>query len=110
MAVIGRTSSPGADVLIRMVDHHLTVLGSVLTAADLDLARRLADCLRELVVFTAEASAADRARVRVAVHCFVRAPRRHRQSAAHPLALAVVLIEQTARRLGRPDLVDRVSH
>ncbi|WP_198348131.1 hypothetical protein [Plantactinospora sp. KBS50] len=105
MTVVERTSPLGADVLIRMVDHHLAELGCVLTGSDLALAERLANCLRELVVATAEASAADRARVRVAVHRFVRGPRSRPLASARSLAAVAVLIDDTARQLGRPDLV-----
>lgn len=58
------------DVLIRQIDRRLARLR---TAANVDtaLAERIADVLRRLVVDTAQASAADRARVRAAVHYFL---------------------------------------
>ncbi|MFB9234415.1 hypothetical protein ACFFWC_02505 [Plantactinospora siamensis] len=93
-------------MLIRMVDHHVAELGSVLTGSDLALAERLAGCLRQLVTLTAEASAADRARVRVAVHRFVRGPRSRPLASARSLTAAAVFVEETARLLGRPDLLD----
>jgi Holliday junction resolvasome RuvABC endonuclease subunit len=109
MTVVGRTPPLGADVLIRTIDHHVAELGCVLTGSDLALAERLAGCLRQLVTITAEASAADRARVRVAVHRFVRVPRSRPLASARSLALAAGVVQETARRLGRPDLLDRSS-
>jgi hypothetical protein len=62
-----------SEVLLRQVDGRLMTLrirqGSV--AADLERAEQVAEHLRRLVHQTARASAADRARVRAAVHYFV---------------------------------------
>ena len=106
MTVDERLVSPASDVLIRTVDAHLLVVRAGLTGPDLDLAERLADCLRQLVLMTAEASAADRARVRAAVHAFVlRRESRGRLLAVRSLAAAHRLINAIAAELGRPDLV-----
>ncbi len=108
MTVVERRAPLGADVLIRMVDHHVAELALVLSGPDLALAERLAGCLRHLVTMTTGASAADRARVRVAVHCFVRGSRSRRLASARALAGAAEVVEETARWLGRTDLIDRL--
>ncbi|MFC7545456.1 hypothetical protein [Plantactinospora sp. GCM10030261] len=107
--IVERHSTLGVDVLIRAVDGHLDALRPVLTGIDLDLAERLAVCLRALVRVTAESSAADRARVRVAVHHFVRAPRNRRLALVRSLALVRALVDESAERLQRPDLTVRPS-
>ncbi|MEU5675281.1 hypothetical protein ABZ749_34275, partial [Micromonospora sp. NPDC047753] len=71
MAGEQRTVEPGTDVLIRKVDSHLAALRAGLHGPELELAERLAHCLRQMVLCTAQASAADRGQVRVAVHYFV---------------------------------------
>ena len=72
-----------AEVLLRQLDGRLVTLraGRVGRPGDLDRAEQLADHLRYLVTQTTRASAADRARVRAAVHYFlgVRNPRRPRR-------------------------------
>ncbi|GIJ07266.1 hypothetical protein ACFFMR_12370 [Micromonospora andamanensis] len=106
MAVEERSSGPGTDVLIRKVDSHVTALRAGLQGPDLELAERLASCLRELVVSTAQASAADRAQVRAAVHYFVlRRESRGRLLSVRSLAAAQRLVNRAAFQLGRPDLV-----
>lgn len=59
-----------SDVLIRQIDARLARVRRT-SGVDLALAERIADVLRRLVADTATASAADRARVRAAVHYFV---------------------------------------
>lgn len=59
-----------SDVLIRQIDARLARVRRT-SGVDLALAERIADVLRRLVAETATASAADRARVRAAVHYFV---------------------------------------
>lgn len=96
----------GTDVLTRRVEIYLTMARSGLDGADLDLAERLADCLRHLVTATATASAADRARVRAAVHALVLRREAHgRVLPRRSLAAAQHVINQVVRQLGRPDLV-----
>ena len=58
-----------SDVLLRQLDGHLAVLRA--GGADVGAAERVANALRRLVTDTNRASAADRARVRAAVHVFV---------------------------------------
>src|SRR5690625_1842480 len=93
---------------MRRVDGHLATLRLTRQRHDVALAERLAASLRELVTSTTAASAADRARVRAAVHYFVMRRRR--------LARALVgerrmingdlrVVNDTARRLGREVLV-----
>ncbi|MBX7268382.1 hypothetical protein KIF24_21770 [Micromonospora sp. Llam7] len=106
MAVEERSSGSGTDILIRKVDSHVTTLRGGLHGPELELAERLADCLRELVVSTAQASAADRAQVRAAVHYFVlRRESRGRLLSVRSLAAAQRLVNKAASQLGRPDLV-----
>ncbi|MET0414799.1 MAG: hypothetical protein ABW022_02105 [Actinoplanes sp.] len=106
MAVEPRHVEPGTDVLIRKVDSHLATLRGGLHGPELELAERLARCLRELVVSTAQASAADRGQVRVAVHYFVlRRESRGRLLSVRSLAVAERVVGKVARQLGRLDLL-----
>ncbi|MET8278468.1 hypothetical protein [Micromonospora sp. NPDC005174] len=101
-----RHVEPGTDVLIRKVDSHLATLRGGLHGPELELAERLAGCLRELVVSTAQASAADRGQVRVAVHYFVlRRESRGRLLSMRSLAVAERVVAKVARQLGRVDLL-----
>ncbi|MGC4769493.1 hypothetical protein ACLQ25_10985 [Micromonospora sp. DT44] len=101
-----RHVEPGTDVLIRKVDSHLATLRGGLHGPELELAERLADCLRELVVSTAQASAADRGQVRVAVHYFVlRRESRGRLLSMRSLAVAERVVAKVASQLGRVDLL-----
>lgn len=94
------------DVLIRHVDAHLALLRLGFGGGELALAERLAACLRELIVSTTEASAADRARVRAAIHYFVlRNDGRGKREPIRPLCAAQRVINETALHLGRADLV-----
>jgi hypothetical protein len=61
-----------SEALLRQLDRHLAGLRRHSRPADVELAEELAAALRHLVTETAFASAADRARVRAAVHYFVR--------------------------------------
>lgn len=106
MTVEKRNVEAGTDVLIRKVNSHLAALRSGLSGADLDLAERLARALRELVVSTAQASAADRGQVRAAVHFFVlRRESRGRLLSVRSLAAAQRVVNRVVRQLGRPDLL-----
>ncbi|AEB43547.1 MULTISPECIES: hypothetical protein [Micromonospora] len=106
MAVEQRGPGSGTDVLIRKVDSRVVALRAGLRGPDLELAERLASCLRELVVVTAQASAADRAQVRVAVHYFVlRRESRGRLLSVRSLTATQRLVNEAARRIGRPDLM-----
>ncbi|MER7167755.1 hypothetical protein ABT336_17010 [Micromonospora sp. NPDC000207] len=106
MTVEGRSSWSGTDVLIRKVDSHLAALRGGLHGAELELAERLAGCLRELVVCTAQASAADRGQVRAAVHFFVlRRESRGRMLSVRSLSAAHRVVNRVVLHLNRPDLV-----
>ncbi|WDZ87555.1 hypothetical protein [Micromonospora cathayae] len=106
MTVEERGFEPGTDVLIRKVDSHLATVRLGLHGPELELAERLARSLRELVVQTAQASAADRAQVRAAVHYFVlRRESRGRLLSVRSLAAAQRLANRVAVQLGRPDLL-----
>ncbi|MFC4145392.1 hypothetical protein ACFO0M_03915 [Micromonospora mangrovi] len=106
MTVEERASGAGSDVLIRKVDSHLAALRTGLHGPELELAEQLAGCLRELVVTTAQASAADRALVRAAVHYFVlRRESRGRLLSVRSLAAAQRVVNKAVRQLGRPDLL-----
>ncbi|MET8309047.1 MULTISPECIES: hypothetical protein [unclassified Micromonospora] len=110
MAGEQRNVEPGTDVLIRKVDSHLATLRGGLHGAELQLAERLARCLRELVVSTAQASAADRGQVRVAVHYFVlRRESRGRLLSVRSLAAAERVVDKVARQLGRVDLLAELA-
>jgi hypothetical protein len=61
-----------SEVLLRQLDRHLASLRVHGEPADVDLAEHLVAALRRRITETAFASAADRARVRAAVHYFVR--------------------------------------
>lgn len=106
MAVEQRNVEPGSDVLIRKVDSHLAAVRAGLRGPELELAERLGRCLRELVVSTAHASAADRGQVRAAVHYFVlRRESRGRLLSVRSLAAAERVVQRVARQLGRADLL-----
>jgi hypothetical protein len=87
-----------SEVLLRQLDRYLTRLRLHRGPAEVELAERLAAALRRLVTETAVASAADRARVRAAVHYVVR--RRANRSVSADLRV----VNDILRRLGRPDL------
>jgi hypothetical protein len=103
MTAVHRGFHHETDVLIRRVDAQLARLRSARHAPDLDLAERLVACLRQLILATTHASAADRARVRAAVHYFVL--RRAGRRSVRPLVADLLVINDVARRVGRPDLV-----
>lgn len=108
MGAESRTGRDGSTILIRRLDGHLATLRGRPGWHDLVLAERLAGSLRELVTSTATASAADRARVRAAVHYFVMRRRRLARSLVgdrRMLTGDLRMINETARRLGREDLV-----
>lgn len=103
MTAVHRGLRHETEILIRRVDAQLARLRASRPVPDVDLAERLGACLRELVLATTYASAADRARVRAAVHYFVL--RRTGRGSARPLVADQLVINDVARRLGRPDLV-----
>ncbi|MCM0675974.1 hypothetical protein NCC78_14930 [Micromonospora phytophila] len=106
MPVEQRSFEPGTDVLIRKVDSHLAAVRAGLGGPELELAERLALALRELVVSTAQASAADRGQVRAAVHYFVlRRESRGRLLSVRSLAAAQRVVNKVVLQLGRPDLL-----
>jgi hypothetical protein len=100
-------TAPDTDVLIRQIDNHMATLRAATSQRyDIALAERLAASLRALVVETARASAADRARVRAGVHYFVlRRDTRHDRLPTRSLAEDVRVVNRIARDLGRDDLV-----
>ena len=106
MTVEQRSFEPGTDVLIRKVDRRLAAVRTGLSGPELELAERLAAVLRELVVSTAQASAADRAQVRAAVHYFVlRRESRGRLLPVRSLAAVQRVVNKVVVQLGRPDLL-----
>ena len=77
-----------SELLLRQLDEHLAELRAGGDPGDLAAAERLVAALRELVAETAQASAAERARVRAAVHYLVRTPgygRRPRARRSQPI-------------------------
>ena len=106
MTVVEWDIPRGTDVLIRKVGSHLAAVRPGLRGADLELAEHLAASLRELVAVTTAASAADRARVRAAVHYFVlRRENRDQILPVGSLAAAQRVINKIVVQLGRPDLM-----
>ncbi|EWM65311.1 hypothetical protein ACIODS_08410 [Micromonospora chalcea] len=100
MTVEERGFGPGTDLLLRQVDGRLAALRAGLRGPDLELAEELARRLREMILATARSSAADRARVRAAVHYFVQ--RRESRDARLPLrslAVAQRAVDRAARQL-----------
>ena len=94
-----------SDVLIRHLDGHLAALRSA-GSPELALAEQVAGVLRSLVADTTFASAADRARVRAAVHYFLlrRGGRGHRR-VIRPVSEDVRVVNEIAHALGRDDLL-----
>jgi hypothetical protein len=94
-----------SDVLIRQLDGHLAALRSA-GSGDLRLAEQVAEVLRSLVTGTTFASAADRARVRAAVHYFLlrRGGRGHRRL-VRAVSEDVRVVNEIAHALGRDDLL-----
>lgn len=102
MTGIERGAQHDCDVLLRLVDSQLAVLRARYRGEELALAERAARILRELIAATAHASAADRARVRAAVHYFLlREGRRRRTDGS---LASQRMINDVALWLGRPDL------
>jgi hypothetical protein len=101
----------GSDVLLRQLDRHVAGLRHRraepdVQLADVQLAERVADALRRLVAETAQASAADRARVRAAVHYFVlRREGRGERRPERPVTEDVWVVNHIIGTLGRHDLV-----
>jgi hypothetical protein len=98
-----------SDVLIRHLDGHLAALRSA-GSPDLRLAEQVAGVLRSLVTDTTFASAADRARVRAAVHYFLlrRGGRGHRRL-VRAVSEDVRVVNEIAHGLGRDDLLIAVD-
>ncbi len=105
MTVEERGLEPGTDLLIRQVDGHLAALRAGLRGPELELAEDLARRLREMVLATARASAADRGQVRAAVHYFVQRRESRGRLPLRSLAVAQRAVDRAARQLGRPDLL-----
>jgi hypothetical protein len=95
-----------SDLLLRQLDRHVAWLRHRLPEADVALSERVADALRRLVAETAQASAADRARVRAAVHYFaLRREGRGERRAQRPVTEDVWVVNHIMGTLGRHDLV-----
>jgi hypothetical protein len=74
-------------------------------AVDVELAERIAAALRRLVRDTAQSSAADRARVRAAVHYFVLSRDGTDDRRPRGMQDDVRVVNEILLELGRPDLV-----
>jgi hypothetical protein len=104
MALVQRGLRHDTEVLIRQIDGRLATLRAGATS-DVWLAESIAQVLRTLVVDTTRASAADRARVRAAVHYFmVRRNGRNERRPARAITEDVRVVNEIVRDLGRPDL------
>jgi hypothetical protein len=105
MMVVQRGDLHESEVLMRHLDGHLATLRAADPPVDLALAERIAMTLRRLVVDTTWASAADRARVRAAVHFFVmRTDSRHERRPPRPLEVDLRVVNEIVHDLGRRDL------
>jgi hypothetical protein len=93
-----------SEILVRRLDGHLAGLRAEGNPLEYPIAERLAGALRRLVAETASASAADRARVRAAVHYFVLRPGRSDRRATRPITEDVRVVNEILRLLDRPDL------
>ena len=105
MAAVQRGVQHETDVLIRQVDGHLALLRARRHGHDLELAERLAECLRDLIAGTTHSSAADRAHVRAAVHYFVLRGEGRRRRSLLASGSDQRMVNEVARHLGRLDLV-----
>ncbi|HEX5541385.1 MAG TPA: hypothetical protein VFX60_07455 [Micromonospora sp.] len=110
MTGIYRDIQHETDILIRQVDRRLARLQLNRSGQDLVLAELIAASLRQLVIGTARASAADRARVRAAVRFFVLRREGHSSALpARPLDVDQRVVNDVARQLGRADLIIKSS-
>jgi len=95
-----------SDVLLRQLDRHVAGMRRGNAEPEVELAERVADALRRLVAETAQASAADRARVRAAVHYFVlRREGRGERRPVRPVTEDAWVVNHIIGTLGRHDLV-----
>jgi hypothetical protein len=95
-----------SDVLLRQLDRHVAGLRHRRSELDVLLVARVAAALRRLVAETAQASAADRARVRAAVHYFVlRREGRGERRPERPVTEDVWVVNHIIGTLGRDDLI-----
>jgi hypothetical protein len=93
-----------SDMLVRRLDRRLAGLRREADPAEYPIAVRVATALRRLVEETASASAADRARVRAAVHYFALRPVRSDRRSIRPMSEDVRVVNEILRLLDRPDL------
>ncbi|OLB75755.1 MAG: hypothetical protein AUI14_20365 [Actinobacteria bacterium 13_2_20CM_2_71_6] len=92
-----------SEILLGQLDRRLARLRLDRDPTQVELAERLTAALRRLVTETLSASAADRARVRAAVHYF--ALRRGERRVARAMTEDVRVVNDILRLLGRPDLM-----
>ena len=97
-----------SEILLRRLDGHLAGLRLDGDPREYPVAERLDAALRRLIAETASASAADRARVRAAVHYFVLRPGRGERRAHRPMTEDVRMINEILRLVDRPDLLRSV--
>jgi hypothetical protein len=98
-----------SDVLLRQLDGHLAWV-QARSPHDLPLAEHIARTLARLIAETARASAADRAKVRAAVHFVVvrrdgRQHNRHDRHPRRPVPADVPVLNEIVGQLGRQDLL-----
>lgn len=94
-----------SEMLVRRIDGRLANVRLDGDPLEYPVAERLAGALRRLVAETGSASAADRARVRAAVHYFVLRPGRGDRRAPRPIAEDVRVVNEILLVLDRPDLM-----
>jgi hypothetical protein len=107
MTVVIRGFQHDSDVLTKQVDRQIALLRAARRPHphEIALAERLAGCLREMISSTTRASAADRARVRAAVHYFALRNGRKDRLPARSLVADQRVVNEIALYLNRPDLV-----
>ena len=95
------------DVLVRQLDGRLATLRAVPSPSllELELAERVVENLRRLITDTTRASAADRARVRAAVHYFLGLRNTRERRPRRSLLDDITVVNAIVRDLGRQDLV-----
>ncbi len=100
-----RDAGHESQILLSQLDGHLASIRAERDPDDVALVERVVGVLRLLVAETAFASAADRARVRAAVHYFaLRREGRGDRWPARTLSEDVRVVGEIVRGLGRPDL------
>jgi len=84
-----------SEILVRRLDRYLAGLRLSGNPEELPAAERVAEVLRRVIAETASASAADRARVRAAVHYFVLRGDRRPRAIAEDVRVVNAILQLT---------------